>query len=147
MAIRIIRYLNNEDELEPRTSTFSSGLEARARAIVSPRDAETDDPVTSAVTDEIALTLDQIDRTRDLHKRLQRDLIRLECYTNSELMQMEARMPRYSPYRFPEREKLQRRLIGLHGDRGRLAMEEDRALTGLQRRLLESVHRRMHLDG
>lgn len=146
MRATIIRYLNKNHEDEPRRPTFSSSLEARARAVVSRRDSETEDPVVAAVTDEIALTLNHIDQLRHLHGCLHNDVTRLECYTNTELIQMEARTPRYSPYRYPEREKLQRRLLELAKARRTLAVDEIHETAKLQQRLLTELGRRQVLD-
>ena len=71
-----------------------------------------------------------------------------ESGIGTELLQMEARTPRYSPYRFPEREKLQRRLGQLSQERRRFKMTEAEKLDGLHNRLLSllSKHRQVTLD-
>ena len=74
-------------------------------------------------------------------------LMKVEVYIDNELMGMNRRTPTYSPYRFPERDKLQRRLFGIEAERRRLhAMYVDR-VHGLQKTLLELMHKRGQLAG
>ena len=122
--------------------TFSERLEKRARAILKQRDRNRQPSSTvTGLERQVALTLDQLAQTRTLHEDLRRSLLRQECYTDNELNDMEQRTPKYSPYRFPEREKLQRRLIKFEEERRRLALKEDEQLRGIHDRLLELVNR------
>lgn len=100
----------------------------------------------SGIECELAMTLDQIDRTRKLHEELRRNLVRQECYADNELNDMEQRTPKYSTYRFPEREKLQRRLIKIEDTRRMLALKQEDDLRDLHDRLLAVLNRRAHLD-
>ena len=89
--------------------------------------------------DEIALILDQIEGLRFRGRQIELGLTKEECGIGTELMQMEQRTPRYSPNRFPEREKLQRRLGQLSQERRRFRMAQAEKLDGLHERLLGLV--------
>ena len=65
----------------------------------------------------MARALRELKSARTLEEATRRSLLRQECYIDTELMHMEQRTPKYSPYRFPEREKLQRRLHQLERER------------------------------
>ena len=70
-----------------------------------------------------------------------RSLVRVECYVDTELMQMEQRTPRYSPYRYPEREKLQRRLHHVGGERRKLVVAHEERVQRLHDRLLDLLNK------
>ncbi len=130
-----------------RKHSFSEELERRARSVVAAAIEETEQSsVIRGLMREIAFVLDQIDTLRNTYDRLGQSLLQVECYTDTELMQMEARMPRYSPYRFPEREKLQRRLGDIEKERRRLAIGKEEALQRLHARLLVLLNRRDQLE-
>ena len=95
----------------------------------------------------MALLLHQIDASRARESDVFESLLEEECGIGTELLQMEARTPRYSPYRFPEREKLQRRLGRLSEERRRFRMTKAERLDGLHHRLLSlmSKHRQVTL--
>ena len=82
------------------------------------------------------MTLARLDGLRDQHESLQHNLLTAECYVDTELMQMELRTPRYSPYRYPEREKLHRRLLSIEQQKTQLALRESVQLGELHDRLL-----------
>ncbi len=56
-------------------------------------------------------------------------------------MQMEERTPRYSTYRFPEREKLQRRLLSIGAERRKLAARLEEKIQSLEDRLLSEINK------
>ncbi|MCH8133699.1 MAG: hypothetical protein IIA30_14190 [Myxococcales bacterium] len=58
---------------------------------------------------------------------------------------MEARTPRYSPTRFPERDKLQRRLLGVEQERRRLIVQREKPLQELHDRLLSLLNKHRQL--
>ena len=129
-----IRIINPAAE---KARTFAERLEEKAGEIVqelSPTSWDVSD--TTIVGRELALIVTQIDRLRALNERESRQLLRIECYVDSELLQMEERTPRYSPYRFPEREKLQRRLMTIDQERRRLVIGHEDKLRQLHDRLL-----------
>ncbi len=129
-----------------RQPTFVDELERRARSVAREREreAELSSPV-GIIQGEIALTLDQIKRMRQIHEQQEHSLRRSECYIDTELMQMELRTPRYSPYRYPEREKLQRRPQQIQHERMHFAVRESAELRELHRRLLYSINEHTHL--
>ena len=122
---------------------FSATLEREARQIVDHQQAEdeSEPSVTESIVREIALVLDQLDALRDVDENQRLSLLHVECYTNTELMQMEQRTPRYSPYRFPEREKFQRSLLRIEQDRRRLVDITAERERHLHDRLLSLVER------
>lgn len=123
-----------------------AALIEQARRIVSPhRSADRSDPITSSIEREIALVLGHIDRASTLQKDLEHRLLQSECYIGSELLQMEARTPRYSPYRFPERDKLQRSLLNIEQERRRLIVQREKPLQELHDRLLSLLNKHQQL--
>jgi len=92
--------------------------------------------ITKIIESDIFLTLNQLDQVQEMHNELGRSLDTTESYLNTEIMQLEDRMPRYSPYKYPEKEKLQGKLLGLETERRRLAVEQQREEHRLQRQLL-----------
>ena len=91
--------------------SFTRKLEERCREIFKLFDNDKSYfSLSSLIQDDIALMLNQIDSLRTRGQDIVQSLLESECYIETELMQMDDRTPRYSPYRFPEREKLQRRL-------------------------------------
>jgi len=95
---------------------------------------------------EIALTVDQIIRLKERHDEQFRRLLRLECYVDTELLQMEARQPRYVPYHFPEKEKLKQRLFEIEKERRILSMRLEEKIQGLETRLLSLINKHEQLE-
>ena len=126
----------NHDEHD-RDASFTEGLEERARdAISSSSSWEVEGfSASSILKDEMALTLHQLSGSRARGKKIEDGLLQEESEINTELMQMEQRTPRYSPYRFPEREKLERR-------RSRV-LEQGRRFTLSLAEKLDSLHDRL----
>ena len=130
-----------------RAGDFSRDLEQRARDLArNPRRSAEAFSVTVLLEQEIALTLEQLDGLRALQDRQLRSLCRAECYVDTELMQMEERMPRYSAYRFPEREKFQNRLFLIEAERRKGAAFYEERLQGIQRRLLSLMQKHEQLS-
>lgn len=126
--------------IRERESGFGEKLEANARRLIAKSKNESDE-ILATIEREIAWVLDRIDRTRALQERRAKSLLGAECYTHTELGQMEARTPRYSPDRYPEREKLQRRLLAIDRERRATDGEHERELQVLQERLLVLLER------
>ena len=127
--------------------SFTDQLEQRARRIAAAHTGrDSDDAIITGVINEIAFVLDQIDQARAFDESQHRSLIRLECYIDTDLMQMEARTPRYSPYRFPEREKLQRRLMTVAFQHVRHGKERFERLGDLHRELRRLLQKIDQLD-
>ncbi len=143
---RTIRILNggHADDGLPR---LSWRLDSKAREVANRRVADLWDSSPEATIDrEIVFTLEQLDRLRALHRELQRDLLKDECLVDTELMQMEARTPPYSPYRFPEREKLHRQIHGIHQEGRRLISSHAEQLRVLEDRLLSLLSKHAQLS-
>lgn len=120
--------------------SFTERLEEKARnAVSAQRKRDRHWSPSWLLKDEIALTLDQIEGLHFRGRQVELGLLEEECGIGTELMQMEQRTPRYSPYRFPEREKLQRRLGQLSQERRRFEMTRAERLDGLHSRLLGLV--------
>ena len=133
-------------EENARRPTFAGKLEEKGQELVADREGGSwASSALAVIKRDLALALDQLNSVRSLHHEQRRSLLRLECYVNSELMQMEARTPKYSPYRFPEREKLQRRLQGIEHDRMQLALRESAEMRELHGRLLYVINEHVRL--
>lgn len=122
-------------------------LETWARRIVDRDRAKggSESDIERVLARELELVVGQIEQSRDVHARQLRSLVRVECYVDTELIQMEQRTPRYSPYRFPEREKLQRRLLDIESERRKLAAEHASGVSRLHDRLLVILNRHAQL--
>ncbi len=120
---------------------FTQALEETARDLVSDIKKRAGFSITTLLEQDIALTIEQLDRLRELHKGQLKSLCRVECYVDTELMQMEERTPRYSPYRFPEREKFHQRLFLIEAERRKHFVFYEERMQGLQKRLLLLMQR------
>ena len=122
-------------------------LERAARQLVAHMKARHgSDSIITSIEQEIAFTLEQIDRLQTLHKGQSKSLCKVECYVGTELIQMEARTPRYSPKRFPERDKLQNRLFAIEAERRKHSVFYEDRLQTLQKQLLSLMQKHGHLD-
>jgi hypothetical protein len=99
------------------------------------------DPILSGLRREIALIQEQLEQTRTVNECIRRHRLRDECEISTELMQMEQRTPRYSPYRFPEREKIQRRSHALRREERQQLMSYILRMDQLHDRLLQLLNR------
>ena len=141
--VGVWRIIGEEDQEHP----FTRQLEQRARNLIgeSHGDGWHDASPPAILERDIRSTVAQIEETRRVHTAERQRLLRLECYTDTELMQMEQRTPRYSPYRYPEREKLQRRLMSIEHDRRQLSLSEIGQLQELHVRLLYRLNEHARL--
>jgi len=132
------------DSLEVRTGDhhgIAGALEARARHIAQESMAmDETEAVENGIRREIALVIEQIDRLRAVHDQLVSSLLKIECYVDTELLQMEQRTPPYSPYRYPEREKLQRRLLEIDRERRDRRVVYEQRIAELHQRLLHLLN-------
>jgi len=137
-----------EDDVRPES--FTDTLEQRTRDAISSRSSwEVEGfSASSILKDELALTLHQLSGLRARGKRIEESLLQEESEINTELMQMEQRTPRYSPYRFPEREKLQRRRGRIREQQRSLAIAHNQRLDALHDELLSLLnrHRQVKID-
>ena len=126
---------------------FSKTLEERAEQLAADsagKQWETSIP--SAIRRQIALTVDQMRRQRELHDRQLRRLLRIECSVDTDLMQLEQRIPRYTPYHFPEKEKLRKRLFEIEKERSNLTLRLEDKKQSLEDRLLNLLNKHEQLD-
>ena len=128
-------------------SKFNESLEERAQRLASGFDSRNwDSSIPSTIQREIGLTLDHISRQQQLHDQQMRRLLRIECYVDTDLMQLERRIPRYAPYHFPEKEKFKKRLFEIEKERRNLVLRlEDRKQT-LEEKLLSLINKHQQLD-
>ena len=120
---------NSDGEVSERVLFELRKLARRANAM------ERDPTVISGLEREIALALESLGRTHEMHEEISRRITRSEAAVNTELMQMEARTPKYSPYRFPEREKFHRQLLGLEQEHRRFLLTKHHQLRELYEKL------------
>lgn len=134
-------------EVRNRMQSFGKTLEERASKVVAaPLQPIGDISQSSFIEDNIALTLHQIDRLCARDKDIKQNLLQAECYIDTELMQMEERTPRYSPYRFPEREKMQRRLNRIAEERRQFVISNAEKLDAFHDRLLSLLNKHRQLN-
>lgn len=127
--------------------TFSKTLEDKACQLaeeVKSRHWDTSIPAT--IRREIALAVDQINRQRELHEQQLRRLLRIECYVDTDLLQLQQRIPRYMPYHFPEKEKLKKRLFEIEKERRNLTLRLEDRHQSLEDRLLNLLNKHEQLD-
>ncbi len=128
-------------------SKFSESLEEKAEFIASvPKQEQWDKSISSIVRREIALTVDQIKRLKERHEEQFLRLLRIECYVDTDLMQLEQRQPRYVPYHFPEKEKFKQRLFEIEKERRNLSLKLEEKTQGLEDRLLSLINKHEQLD-
>ncbi len=132
----------NAQPPDAHRGSFTEQLEEKARITLSAAGRQTGRwSPRSMLEDEVALVLHQIDASRAQERDVLESLLEEECGIGTELLQMEARTPRYSPYRFPEREKLQRRRGQLSQERRRFTISQAEKLDGLHARLLSMLNK------
>jgi hypothetical protein len=142
-----VRLMNNSHTTGTGSDSFTLNLEAAARRILDGRSqGDSRWSAASTLDDEIALALSQIDRLRAREREVMESLLEAECAIGTELLGMEARTPRYALWRWPEREKMQRRLQQLGSEQRRLRLALAERLDGLHVRLLSLVSRRRLLS-
>jgi len=95
---------------------------------------------------EIALTVDQMKRLRDRHDEQFHRLLRLECYVDTDLMQLKQRIPRYAPYHFAQKEQFKQRLFDIEKERRNLSLRIEEKTQGLEDRLLNLINKHEQLD-
>jgi len=126
---------------------FAKSLEEKASDIAAfSKNQLWETSIPAMIRREIALTIDQIKRLKDRHEEQFRRLIRLECYVDTDLMQMEQRQPRYMPYHFPEKEKLKQRLFDIEKERRNLSLKLEEKTQGLEEKLLSLINKHEQLD-
>lgn len=133
---------------QPTRTYFGRKLEAFARSSLEELKYGSWNTSPSSVIDrEIALTLDHMDRMKDLEERQKKNLLDVECAIDTELMSMEARTPRYSDKRFPEWERFQRQLHQIESERRNMMAFHESQRQALEAKLLILMNRRAQLGG
>ena len=129
------------------THDFAQHLEERAKEAIQSRDQEDSTSITSGLQREMSLALDHIERTRQLHDNLRRNLRQHELYLLTEILQREPRGSQvYRDYRLPERDRLRDRLRELDAERRRLAIWHEEHRSRLHDRLLTLFNRLTQLE-
>lgn len=129
-----------------REPTFTERLEEKAKRIVSSsQKMASTNSVEAIMRSEIALTLSQINSVRNLHEKLRRNLLRLECYIDTEIMRRTPRLPAFIEHRIAERDMLRARLLTIEAERRRLAVVEEKELRELHGRLCSSLQKHSHI--
>lgn len=127
--------------------SFGKTLEDKANELTAERKLPLwDNSIPGMVRREIALTVDQIKRLRDRHDEQFRKLLKIECYVDTDLIQLEQRQPRYVPYHFPEKEKLKQRLFDIEKERRTLSLRLEEKTQSLEDRLLSLINKHEQLD-
>lgn len=128
-------------------SKFKKTLEEKATEITAyPAKAQWENSVPGMIRREIALTVDQIKCLQQQHEERLHGLLKLECYVGTDLRQMEARQPRYTPYHFPEKEKLKQRLFEIEKERRNLSLRLEEKTQSLEDKLLSLINKHQQLD-
>ena len=128
-------------------SKFRKKFEEKANDIAgSPQKQLWENTIPAMIRREIALTVDQIKRLQEQHDEQFRRLLRIECYIDTDLMQLEQRQPRYTPYHFPEKEKLKQRLFDIEKERRNLSLKLEEKTQGLEEKLLNLINRHEQLN-
>ena len=128
-------------------SKFTKSLEEKAEHLASvPKREQWDKSIPSILRREIALTVDQIKRLKKKHEEQFLRLLRIECYVDTDLMQLEERIPRYVPYHFPEKEKFKQRLFEIEKERRNLNLKLEDKSRSLEDRLLSLINKYEQLD-
>ncbi|MEN6384054.1 MAG: hypothetical protein ABFD79_02540 [Phycisphaerales bacterium] len=126
---------------------FKKTLEEKANEIVAyPARAQWENSIPGMIRREIALTVDQIRRLQERHDEQFMRLLRVECYVDTELLNMEQRQPRYAPYHFPEKDKLKQRLFDIEKERRNLSLRLEEKTQSLEDRLLSLINKHQQLD-
>ena len=126
---------------------FFEVLQQRARQIAAgSAGPQWDRSIPSSLRREIALTLDQMRRQDQLHKRQLLELLRAECAVGTDLLQLQQRIPRYTPHHFPEKEKLKKRRFDIDKERRALNQQRRDKVQSLEDRLLTLIHTHEQID-
>jgi hypothetical protein len=126
---------------------FRKTLEEKANQLAAyPQKQQWENSIPSMIRREIALTVDQIQRLRERHDEQFHRLLRVECYVDTELLQMEQRQPQYALYHFPEKDKLKQRLFDIEKERRNLSIRLEDKTQSLEERLLSLINKHQQLD-
>lgn len=114
----------------------------KAKSLAKPKQSnQRQSSITSSLKGGIASLIDDIQQWNHVAGAVRKGLSYQECQIETDLMRMEQRMSPYSPYLFPEREKMLRRLQEVGAERRRFAVQDEQQLRDLHDRLREAVTR------
>jgi hypothetical protein len=132
---------------EKHSFSIRKSVRKRAEELSSRRESTAwNRKIPSMIARETILTLEHLKQAQTLLVKQKEELLQTECDIGTELLQMEARTPRYFQHRFPEREKFHRRLQRLGEEKRRLdAIHHERTQT-LETRLLALLEKHSQLD-
>ncbi|MBI9019028.1 MAG: hypothetical protein JEZ07_17390 [Phycisphaerae bacterium] len=126
---------------------FKSKLEEKANElsqITSDKIWERSIPAT--IRREIALTVNQIEQLKKQHAQQFHELLKIECYVNTELKQLKQSIPWYTQQQSGQNDKLHQRLFDIEKERRALSLKLEEKTRGLEDKLLELVNRHEELD-
>lgn len=127
---------------------FRKTLEEKAAEIATiPRKELWENSVPGMLRREIALTVDQMKRLKQRHDEQFLQLLRLECYVDTDLMQLEQYHGWLMPHNFEEREKLRQKLLDIEKERRSLSLRLDEKAHTLEDKLLSLINKHQQLDG
>lgn len=113
-------------------------LRRKAQAIVEKQSPQLwESSPRSLIARQLALTLEELERAEEAHRRLKLGLLRAECNLDAVLMQ---------PHGAGERLRIQSQLLTLEARRRELSLQEQERLSELTHRLLELVNRYVHVS-
>lgn len=125
----------------------NNSIEELARKIIEKASkGKADGFIPEMIRQEIGLTVDQIKRLRDQHEEQFRRLLQIECYIDTDLLQLQQRIPRYKSYHFPEKEKLKQRLFDIEKERRSLSLRLEEKTQGLEEKLLGLINKHALID-
>jgi len=81
------------------------------------------------------VTLDHVDNLKSLHEKLQRSLLRSECYVGSDLLKLVSYNPRIYAAQFKVRDNLKNKLLKIEIERRKLTLTMDHDLRNMMDRL------------
>lgn len=127
--------------------SFRKTLEDKAELISDvPKNEQWNKMIPSMLRRQIALTAEQIKRLRGRHDKQFRQLLRLECYVNTDLLQLKQGIPRYTPQNGPENETLKQRLFDIEKQRRALSLNLEEKTQTLEDKLLSLINKHEQLD-
>ncbi len=120
-------------------------LEREAQSLLRHRSGP-DEPVLGTIERQIESVLDQSEELRELHRDLDRDLLRSECRLGTDLLRL--REHRYGLVdREPQRTTIKRRLEQLGRERRSIALELHARRRALSERLASLLERHQQTRG
>lgn len=118
-------------------------IKRRAHDITKKKSEPSD--IASSVIEELKLTLEQIEYIEKLYDKMLYSMLDTECKVDTEIMQLNDRLPRYSSRKYPEHEKLQRQLRAVETERRRFVERHSEDKRKLEDKLQSFLTKHKHL--